>query len=457
MADLDYETLNNLAPDSGSAKPSIIQNKKLFFEDLLLFAALFSLITLYGSWAWFTGDQSAAAFIPPFMSGYNMSGQSHLGGEYLNIARSVYEGDGFSNPFGDKTGPTGWSPPVLVYLMAFGLALGGGSVESLTVMFLAMQITVLSFTTALCVNFGRSVGEAKLALLAAAIVIIPNFKWLFQLTHDCVFVMLWVDLVFVGLVYFTHTKPTTTTSLLWGLLGGLCALSSPIVGFTWATSTTLVFGRKQWRHIILIGLVSLATVAPWMIYQSARLGTITPIKSNAGFERYQGQLVLPDGLIVESSYFVHPYWPESEQGKLYRQMGETNYIRAKQKQVNESIKSNPREYVRKSWIRLMAATVWFESEIEAHKARFGFVALRVLAICPFLGLVSLIAWRPDTPKWTMPAVCCYCLYLTPYILVGYYERYAIPLTLVRMVLTLWLFVGIKKIAVSKINKLRSSF
>ena len=119
MADLDYETLNNLAPDSGSAKPSIIQNKKLFFEDLLLFAALFSLITLYGSWAWFTGDQSAAAFIPPFMSGYNMSGQSHLGGEYLNIARSVYEGDGLSNPFGDKTGPTGWSPPGLVYLMAF--------------------------------------------------------------------------------------------------------------------------------------------------------------------------------------------------------------------------------------------------------------------------------------------------------------------------------------------------
>src|SRR5271157_1574466 len=41
-----------------------------------------------------------------------------LGGESGRIARSIAQGEGFSNPLFGKTGPTAWLAPVFPYLLA---------------------------------------------------------------------------------------------------------------------------------------------------------------------------------------------------------------------------------------------------------------------------------------------------------------------------------------------------
>ena len=41
-----------------------------------------------------------------------------LGGEAGRIARSIVQGEGFSNPLFGKTGPTAWLAPVFPYLLA---------------------------------------------------------------------------------------------------------------------------------------------------------------------------------------------------------------------------------------------------------------------------------------------------------------------------------------------------
>jgi hypothetical protein len=41
-----------------------------------------------------------------------------LGGEAGRIARSITEGEGFSNPLFGQTGPTAWLAPVFPYLLA---------------------------------------------------------------------------------------------------------------------------------------------------------------------------------------------------------------------------------------------------------------------------------------------------------------------------------------------------
>src|SRR6266478_3611251 len=41
-----------------------------------------------------------------------------LGGEAGRIARSIAQGEGFSNPLFGKTGPTAWLAPVFPYLLA---------------------------------------------------------------------------------------------------------------------------------------------------------------------------------------------------------------------------------------------------------------------------------------------------------------------------------------------------
>src|SRR5215475_15823039 len=40
-----------------------------------------------------------------------------FGWEMGRVARSIAQGQGFSNPYGGDTGPTAWEPPIYPYLM----------------------------------------------------------------------------------------------------------------------------------------------------------------------------------------------------------------------------------------------------------------------------------------------------------------------------------------------------
>ena len=46
-------------------------------------------------------------------------GEDHFGfgWEMGRVGRSIASGHGFSNPYGDSTGPTAWEPPVYPYLI----------------------------------------------------------------------------------------------------------------------------------------------------------------------------------------------------------------------------------------------------------------------------------------------------------------------------------------------------
>src|SRR5579859_5329507 len=48
------------------------------------------------------------------------AGEDHFGfgWEMGRIARSIAQGEGFSNPYGDHTGPSAWEPPLYPYFMA---------------------------------------------------------------------------------------------------------------------------------------------------------------------------------------------------------------------------------------------------------------------------------------------------------------------------------------------------
>ena len=384
-----------------------------------------------------------SAYIPPFVEGYSMSGQSRMGGEYLNIAEAILEGRGYSDPFGDETGPTGWSPPVLTYSMAACLYLVDGSRDKLVICFLSMQAFVLAFTATVLFYIVSSLRQTRLAVLAMAIVVIPNFKWMFQLTHDCVFQMFWIDLIVLGLWTWRVPPIQTWKKIAWGLLGGICALSSPIVGFAWASTTVATWRLTNWKAICLVATTSVLIVTPWVLYQSNRLGKFTPIKSNASFEQFQGQLVLPDGLVVEESYRLHPYGPKSVEGKRYREIGETEYLSEKRQEFRAAVSETPREYARKSIYRVLAATVWLESEIPSNSEKPSFMLLRLLAVLPFVGLIFIVFPRAESANWALPAAFCFAFYLVPYVFVAYYERYAVPLTLPRMIFTFWLLYSVK--------------
>ena len=218
---------------------------RLSLEDFAMLVVVLALITVYANWAWLSSDFGMSAYIPPFAPGYNRMEQTHLGAECFNVAKSITQGHGFSHPFGDSTGPTGWVSPMLPYWMACGLWCVNGSREALTVLVLAMQILVLALTGTICLAVGRRMQSTSLALVAIAIVLCTNFKWMFQVTHDCVFQMLWVDVIFLGLWCFPTPCRRVSGLLGWGCVGGLCALAGPAAGGTFAIGTTIrwIFSR----------------------------------------------------------------------------------------------------------------------------------------------------------------------------------------------------------------------
>src|SRR6187399_1135408 len=64
----------------------------------------------------------------------------HLGAEYFHVARALADGRGFSDPFGEATGPTAWMPPVFPMLLAALLRVFGSKNAA------ASGVTVLMIT-----------------------------------------------------------------------------------------------------------------------------------------------------------------------------------------------------------------------------------------------------------------------------------------------------------------------
>src|SRR5262245_64453183 len=86
----------------------------------LLITAVFA-CSIYANLSFTVKDRANHRYFPPFQPHVDANWNRALGGEYINIARSLVAGEGFSHPFGEATGPTAWQPPVLPALLACAL------------------------------------------------------------------------------------------------------------------------------------------------------------------------------------------------------------------------------------------------------------------------------------------------------------------------------------------------
>ncbi len=426
-----------------------------FFAWSIVIAAL----TFYGQLPWWLKDSSLNGYVPPFLSVLDPAQPTHLGFEHVNIAKSLANHGTFADPFADLTGPTTWLAPVMPFCLAVMLELSGGSRPLTTVAFVSMQILMIAFACTVVQRQVRGFASWPIWLTAFATVMITDFQWLFQYTHDSVFLSMFVSVV---LEFYNRQNGTPSasakTAIAWGSFGGLTALASPILGLGWAASVAVCWS-KQWRVLILTGLATTIVVAPWTVRNYLVFGKMIPIKGNAAFEAWQGQLGTPHGLVTLGSEMSHPSRNGTIEGDQYRELGETVYLERKRAAFVESAfgtMDGLTEYVRRCINRLSAASVSYYVCWPIYGNGWFYRVQKWVYPTAFAGFLLSFVVRPSiNPTVLAASQTIYVFSLLPYVLVSFYHRYTAALFPIRMLFCV-IAIGSFFTLLSTIHKLQIS-
>ncbi len=398
--------------------------------------------SVYANLSFTVKDRKNYRYFPPFRSYADFNMNDHLGAEYLNVGRSLVEGRGFADPFTAGTGATAWMPPVFPCILAGVLWLTGGNPTGLMVTMIALQVLALAATGLLVVSLARrsgsGIGMTVTAAFFVMIVISDFFLW-FQFTHDMWLVLLALDLLIAGYCWY---RPLQQGAIVWGVVGGVCALVNPVVGGTWAVLSAIDGCRERaWSKLALAGAVAALVVLPWMVRNTMVFGRIIPVKSNLAFELYQSQCLTDDGLLVRDTFYLHPYTTWNQERIEYAKLGENAYLDRKQGQFGSAVAGHPLDFFRRMGNRFVAATLRYTpfDEIEEWEIPDWVFLRRLVYPLPFVSILLLAGtsfWKPlSRIQWGLIAV--YLAYLLPYVAISYYDRYAVPLAAVKAVLVYW--------------------
>lgn len=383
-----------------------------------------------------------------FEADYNV----HLGAEYDEIARAIRAGRGFSDPFRVRSGPTAWMPPALPYILAGLYWLAGDDREVVVEMVVGLKCLILAFTCLIVVREARRLGRSWLGYVVVVAGLATHFHAMFQRTHDEWLLLLVLDFIWLLTVRLWTPPTAASTAVGWGIFGGVAALCSPVAGATWAVMTVVRwFPRKrvsmwlrretirQCQPLAIATLCSILTVTPWMVRNRVTLGKWIPIKSNGVYEIWQAQCVDEDGILDTATFAGHPWAVAGKQRAEYMAKGELEFIGARWPEVRESVRRTPQELLARIANRVLAASLWYTpSDHERQQPVWLLDVKRVAFALPFVGVMLVVVTRTrPLDRQVLASVWIYGVFLLPYVLVAYYERYAAPLMGVKMLLVVY--------------------
>jgi hypothetical protein len=399
--------------------------------------------SLYANLSVLVTNPAGYRFFPPFERGRNQNHNDHVGAEYYHIAGALVSGRGFADPFQEPTGPTAWMAPVLSLLLAALRWAAGDDKEVVIAVFVLFQdLTLIGTGLLLLALARRTTGRIGLATVIFVVALLYYFRLSFQFTHDCWIILATLDLVIAGLVWVQPLGSSRGVATAWGIFGGLCALTSPVVGFVWGILTLAGGWRPGRRARLAFALLAAGlTVTPWVVRNYLVFCRFIPVKSNLAFELYQAQCVPPDGVLRDSSFATHPYCNSNEERQLYKQLGEMAYLDQKWERFSEAIRHNPLDFAGRVANRFRAATLVYTpfSPADENRRPWTLRLNRLIYPLPFLCLLLVLAttpWRPLAPAHGI-VMGVYLGYLLPYVVVSYYERYKFPLIGTEAALVVW--------------------
>ena len=267
-----------------------------------------------------------------------------FGYETGRIARSIVEGQGFSNPLFENTGPTAWMTPVYPYLVAGVFRIFGVYTKASAIVLVSSNAMIASL---ICIPVfliaRKSFGERAAQWSGWAWVFCPYAiyfpveriweTWLATLLLSLIF-LLTLDL---------ENEERKWQWAAWGALWGLAALTSPAVVSVLPFLAGWIIYRRHRQHRswfalnVVASLVFIAVVSPWFIRNYEVFHRFIPFRDNMG-------LVLRLGTKGEGLHWAHYEfgpWHNEQEWAEFKQQGELRYMDAKKRQALDSIRANP--------------------------------------------------------------------------------------------------------------------
>ena len=352
------------------------------------------------------------------------------GGEAGRIARSITQGEGFSNPLFGKTGPTAWLAPVFPYLLAgifkiFGVYSKVSVIAALALNCLLSALTCIPVYFIAKKHFGEpTAGWAgwAWAFFPYAIFFSADFIWATTLTT-----------LLMTLIFLTALHIESSSSV-WhwagfGALSGLGGLTDPVV-----MSVAPVLGVLAWYRLYKSGRRWLApgvgavlavtlVVAPWFIRNYETFHKVIPFRSCLGLEVYFGN--------NQDSWHWGPpgYHPSDNENEWreYEQLGEVAYTQEKFHEGLAFINSHRLLYVQQTMRRIVYLWTGYWSFSPRYLREepadpFNFVSCTGLTVLTLLGLRRV--WLVNSAL-AMPYVLVFMFFPVIYYLThpeDYYRR-----------------------------------
>lgn len=271
------------------------------------------------------------------------------------LAQSVIDGHGLASPFCGTTGPSAFLGPGYPLLVALSFRLFGSYSMGAAAMLVACQIVfglLLIVSTMLVARrvFNNHVANVTglICAFSPALTQLPVLFWETSFTALSL-----TSAVALGLHCIDRPKRSN-----WAWLGVLCGLSmlvNPALLLTLAAIVAVAVYRSpaMFRHASLVTLLTWTLVfAIWPIRNQIVLNTFVPLRTNLGYEFWQGNRPGANG---EFSAELHPNLNRAEHMR-YSQLGEVAYMHEKSTLAIAAVEADPTRFVELSLKR--AARFW---------------------------------------------------------------------------------------------------
>ena len=304
--------------------------------------------------------------------------------ELGRLAESLRTGHGLSSPFGGSTGPSAFLSPGYPAIIAAVFGAFGALSATSEYVIMTLQALFGAATVLVTMLFARRAFGVRVANTAGWIcalcppaLFLPTLFWETSLS-----ILLATSLVALAVRCATYSATMSWVAM--GLVSAAALAVNPsllpivVCGFGWAIYQV----RTKSLAPAVAGVLLCVTLSvPWAVRNYNQLHAFIPLRSNVGYELWQGNRVGSDGFFLAG---LHPNVNVAE-FQRYETLGEVGYMHEKLKLAEARIAED------RGWFLGLTAkrTFYFWTGIARQSSSLVVAYITITTVFGFIGLIKL--------------------------------------------------------------------